>query len=328
MAKQKVVSGIRPTGKLHLGNYFGAIHNWLELQKKYDCTYIIVDWHALTTHYKDTKELQENIKEMAIDLLSCGIDPKKVTLFVQSHIKEHAELFLLLSMITPLGWLERNPTYKEQVKELASKDISNLGFLGYPVLQTADIILYDGEVVPVGKDQLPYLEVAREITRRFNYLYGNTFKEPQSLLTETPLILGTDGRKMSKSYNNTIYLSESAESFDKKIKTFITDPRRKRKTDPGDPKDCPAFQNFHKRFMNREEQAHITEGCTKAKIGCLECKTRLLDKMTLWIEPIRSKRKELSKDPGQLYTILEDGAERAKKVASHSMSRVRKALNL
>ena len=279
--KKRVVSGIRPTGKLHLGNYFGAIENWLELQNKYDCFFLIVDWHALTTDYKNPGDLSTKIKDMTLDLLSCGIDPQESTLFVQSHVKEHAELFLLLSMLTPISWLERNPTFKDQVKELADKEIANLGFLGYPVLQTADILIYDGEIVPVGKDQLPYLEVCREITRRFNYLYGETFKEPQSLLTPTPLITGVDGRKMSKSYDNAIYLADEPKEFEKKILTFITDPRRKRRTDPGDPKDCPAFQNFHKRFMDKKELAQVTEECTTAAIGCIDCKKRLLLKMNL-----------------------------------------------
>ncbi len=328
MTQTRVVSGIRPTGKLHLGNYLGAIENWLELQKKYDCFFMIVDWHALTTDYKDPTLLQSNIKEMALDLLSVGIDPKKSTFFIQSHVKEHAELYLLLGMLTPVGWLERNPTYKDQVKELAAKDIANLGFLGYPVLQTADILIYDGESVPVGKDQLPYLEVCREITRRFNYLYGDTFKEPQPLLTNTPLISGTDGRKMSKSYNNAIYLADEPKDFEKKILTFITDPRRQRRTDPGDPKDCPAFQNFHKRFMDKKEQAEITKGCTTATMGCLECKTKLHNKMLPWITPIREKRKELLKDEKKPYTILEDGAEKARTEASSTMVRVRSTLKL
>ena len=326
--KKRVVSGIRPTGKLHLGNYFGAIENWLDLQKKYDCFFLIVDWHALTTDYKNPGEMPTKIKDMAIDLLSCGIDPQKSTLFVQSHVKEHAELFLLLSMLTPISWLERNPTFKDQVKELADKEIANLGFLGYPVLQTADILIYDGETVPVGKDQLPYLEVCREITRRFNYLYGETFKEPQSLLTNTPLITGVDGRKMSKSYDNAIYLADEPKEFERKILTFITDPSRKRRTDPGDPKDCPAFQNFHKRFMDKKEQAQVTQECTTAAIGCIDCKKRLLLKMNPWITPIREKRKELLKDENKLYTCLKDGRDKAQSIAQKTMTRVRSALKI
>ena len=326
--KKRVVSGIRPTGKLHLGNYFGAIENWLELQNKYDCFFLIVDWHALTTDYKNPGDLSTKIKDMTLDLLSCGIDPQESTLFVQSHVKEHAELFLLLSMLTPISWLERNPTFKDQIKELADKEIANLGFLGYPVLQTADILIYDGETVPVGKDQLPYLEVCREITRRFNYLYGETFKEPQSLLTPTPLITGVDGRKMSKSYDNAIYLADEPKEFEKKILTFITDPRRKLRGDPGDPKDCPAFQNFHKRFMDKKEQAEVTKECTTAAIGCIDCKKRLLLKMNPWITPIREKRKELLKDEKKLYTTLKDGAHKAQAFAEKTMARVRSALKI
>ncbi|MBI2027930.1 MAG: tryptophan--tRNA ligase [Deltaproteobacteria bacterium] len=325
---KRIVSGIRPTGKSHLGNYFGALQNWVELQKQNDCFFFIADWHALTTDYQNSSELSKNIEELVLDLLSCGLNPKKSTFFIQSHIKEHSELFLLLSMITPVGWLERNPTYKDQIQELSAKDITNLGFLGYPVLQAADILIYQGEAVPVGRDQLPYLEVCREIARRANHLYGNIFKEPQPILTQSPLIQGTDGRKMSKSYNNAIYLSDSEEDFKKKIITFITDPKRQRRTDPGDPKDCPAFQNFHKRFMNQEEQAEIYKGCTTASIGCVDCKTKLYHNIHPWIFPIREERKRLSKDRKSLYTVLEEGAQKARKIASKTMEIVRAAFHL
>ena len=331
MVKEKarcIVSGIRPTGKSHLGNYFGAIQNWIDLQKKNDCFFFIADWHALTTDYQDPSLLSHNIEELAMDLLACGIDPKKSTFFVQSHVKEHAELFLLLSMLTPVGWLERNPTYKDQIQELSSKEITNLGFLGYPVLQAADILIYQGEAVPVGRDQLPYLEVCREIARRANHLYGPLFKEPQPLLTQSPLISGTDGRKMSKSYNNAIYLSDTEEDFKKKIITFVTDPRRMRRADPGNPKDCPAFQNFHKRFMDETEQNEIYQGCTTASIGCVECKTRLYQKMNPWIAPIREERQRLSKDRKSLYTVLQEGACKAQTIASKTIAKVRGAFNL
>ena len=241
MAHKRVLSGMRPSGKLHLGHFHGVLENWLRLQKEHECLFFVADWHALTTEYNNPSNIQDNIKEMVIDWLSCGIDPDKSTIFLQSAVKEHAELHLLLSMITPLSWLERNPTYKEQLEEVKDKDLHTYGFLGYPVLQTADIIIYKADMVPVGIDQAPHLELSREITRRFNFLYGKIFPEPQTLLTETPKLLGTDGRKMSKSYNNAIFLSDPPAVIEKKILPMMTDPARQRRTDKGNPELCPVY---------------------------------------------------------------------------------------
>ncbi|MBN1492966.1 MAG: tryptophan--tRNA ligase, partial [Candidatus Omnitrophica bacterium] len=239
--KKRILSGIRPTGKLHIGNYFGAITNWVELQESGECFFMIADWHVLTTDYDSGSDISATVLDVAIDLLASGIDPEKCTLFVQSSVNAHAELALILSMITPLSWLERNPTYKEQIQELTGRELHTHGFLGYPVLQAADILLYDADVVPVGEDQLPHLELTREIARRFNHLYGALFKEPQAMLTQVPKLPGTDGRKMSKSYDNCIYLADALDVVDNKIKTMMTDPARKRRTDPGTPAKCPVY---------------------------------------------------------------------------------------
>lgn len=326
----RVVSGMRPTGKLHLGHYHGVLENWLRLQQKKECFFFVADWHALTTDYADPKGLSENVMEMVLDWLSVGIDPEKSIIFQQSAVKEHAELFVLLSMITPLSWLERNPTYKELMGEARAKerDLHTFGFLGYPVLQTADIIVYRASQVPVGIDQVPHVELGREITRRFNFLYGNTFPEPQTILTPASKILGTDGRKMSKSYNNAIYLSDPPEVVEKKLKTMVTDTNRKRRTDPGNPEICPVFTSFHGIYSSEETKAWAIEGCTKATIGCIECKMTVIPRVIETLEPIQKKRAEFAKDPERVLAILDKDNARAREVAQTTMKDVRAALGL
>jgi tryptophanyl-tRNA synthetase len=328
----RIVSGMRPTGKLHLGHLLGALRNWKSLQDKAEnhCFFFIADWHALTTNYADTSQIQENIREMAIDWLSVGLDPKRSTLFVQSGIKEHAELFLLLSMVTPIGWLERNPTYKEMREELSDRDLSNLGFLGYPVLQAADILLYKGEGVPVGQDQVPHLELTREITRRFNNTYREIFPEPQALLTPSPKIAGTDGRKMSKSYGNAILLSDSESELQAKIRGMVTDPKRARRQDPGDPDTCNFFP-LHGIFSSEETIRSVRSGCTTAGIGCVDCKKMLMEAGTPFsteLSAIRKQREKWAADPQKVDEILLEGTDRARKIAGKTMDEVRKALHL
>ena len=327
MAVQRVLSGMRPSGKLHLGHFHGVIENWLKLQKENECFFFVADWHALTTEYNNPSNIQDNIKEMTLDWLSCGIDPDKSIIFLQSSIKEHAELHLLLSMITPLSWLERNPTYKEQVEEVKDKDLHTYGFLGYPILQTADIIIYKANMVPVGIDQAPHLELSREITRRFNYLYGDTFPEPQTLLTETPKLLGTDGRKMSKSYNNAIFLSDPPDAIEKKILPMMTDPARQRRTDKGNPEVCPVYF-LHRIYSTPETITWVEQGCRTAGIGCIECKKSLIPSIIKRLEPIQKKRAELVKNPDIVNEVLNRGNAKAKKIAQETMMGVRKALKI
>jgi len=282
--KEVVFSGLRPTGPCHLGHLAGALRNWIKLQDDCQCYYSIVSWHAFSSEYLNSKVIQDYTFEVAADWLSIGLDPDKSVIFVQSEVKEHAELHLLLSMIIPLPWLERVPTFKEMKRELKDKDVNTYGFLGYPVLQTADIILYKGNVVPVGEDQAYHLELAREITRRFNRLYGPIFPEPQILLTEVPKLAGTDGRKMSKSFGNSIYLKDPPEIIRKKIQPMMTDVRRKRRTDPGEPDDCPAF-TLHKAFLPEEQREELAGGCRTAGIGCLDCKNVIIDKLIELLTP-------------------------------------------
>lgn len=327
MKKERVLSGMQSSGKLHLGNLVGALQNWVRLQDNYDCYYFVADWHSLTTGYADTSQIKEYTKDILINFLAAGLDPGKCTIFIQSKVIEHAELHLLLSMITPLGWLERVPTYKEKQSELKDKDLSTYGFLGYPLLQTADIIIYRAKYVPVGIDQVPHLEISREIARRFNYLYKEIFPEPEALLTEFPKVVGTDGRKMSKSYNNAIYLSDSPEVVEQKIKTMVTDPARVKRTDPGNPELSPVFQ-LHKIFSSKEEQKEITEGCKTASIGCIDCKKILIKNVFNLLEPIWKKRNELNSNPEILYDIVKDGTMKAKKVANETMELVREAIGL
>lgn len=325
--KKVVLSGMRPTGPLHLGHLAGALRNWIKLQEEFQCFYSIVTWHALASEYQNSQSIKENTFEVALDWLSIGLDPEKSILFLQSEIKEHAELHLLLSMIIPLPWLQRVPTFKEMQKELPDKDLNTYGFLGYPVLQTADIIIYKAEVVPVGEDQSFHLELAREITRRFNNLYGNVFPEPQMLLTEVPKLAGTDGRKMSKSYGNAIYLKDSPETLHSKISTMTTDTRRKRRNDPGEPSDCPAF-TLHKAFVSKKKQEELAQGCRSAGIGCLECKNVVIGHLIELLTPFWKKRKELEKNPGRVEEILHKGNEKARRVAQKTMEEVRSAVGL
>ena len=324
--KKRCLSGMRPSGKLHLGHLHGVLENWKRLQEEYECFFFVADWHALTTNYKRAWEIPENISEMVLDWLAVGIDPEKATLFIQSDIKEHAELHLLLSMITPLGWLERNPTYKEQKQQLKDKDISTYGFLGYPVLQAADIIMYKANKVPVGIDQLPHVELTREITRRFNFLYQEIFPIPDPLLAETPKLPGLDGRKMSKSYGNSIFISDTPEEVTKKITTMVTDVERPRKSDPGDPeKRCIAF-NLHRLYMPEERIEEIVNECKAARLGCVACKKELAKAVVRFLEPIWERRREFSKSPEIIHNILEDGAKKARKEAANTMTQVREAL--
>lgn len=387
-ARARVLSGMRPTGRLHIGHYFGALQNWIRMQDEYDCFYFVADWHALTSDYADTSQVAQNTIEIGIDWLAAGLDPAKCTMFVQSELPEHAELHLLLSMVTPLGWLERVPTYKEQLDNVKDKDLHTYGFLGYPLLQTADIVMYgrtDAELfVPVGEDQAPHIELAREIVRRFNTAFAKVdwanatpeavanletqlnitalagpksadnharaeaamrpltldhrlsllanagvplarvLQEPQVWLTETPRLPGTDGRKMSKSYNNYILLSEDDASIRLKARNMMTDPARKRRTDKGNPDVCPVF-SWHKVFSPPDTIAWSNHGCRTAEIGCIECKSAMADNLVKWIEPIRARRTEYEAQPARVLKILDAGTRRAGKVAAETMERVREA---
>lgn len=388
----RIVSGMRPTGKLHLGHYFGVIKNWLKLQDSNECFFFVADWHALTNKYKETSDLKQNIYDLVIDWLSCGINPEKSTIFVQSGVKEHSELALLFGMITPKSWLELNPSYKdlkfnlifqyirdflfgknikidhdklhevvykafyhkkdidyegltkdltdlkikqEIVNEIVhniregdiGKDIDTFGFFGYPILMAADILIYNADAVPVGEDQLPHIEITREIARRFNNLYSPIFKEPQALLTESSKLLGTDGRKMSKSYNNTIALSEPRETLEKKVLSMKTDPQRLKKTDPGRPEICNVF-SYHKYFTDSQEVDKIQVKCRNAEIGCVECKRILFESIDKFLSPIREKRKEYEENIGYVEKIIITGTQKAKEVAKENMKNVRNAMGL
>jgi len=389
---------MRPTGRLHIGHFFGALENWVKLQNdpQYECFFFVADWHALTSDYADTSQVAQNTIEIATDWLASGLDPAKCTMFIQSSIPEHAELQLLLSMVTPLGWLERVPTYKEALDNVKDKDLHTYGFLGYPVLQSADIVIYDADLVPVGEDQVAHVELTREIVRRFDFFYGFRIKpeifapanlqflarrvhdtkalpsngkpftdeqkrevsevlrrealeqgvenfldslkeyghyfsrsmilhEPGSLLTQTPRIPGTDGRKMSKSYGNFVSLSESDESIRAKSRAMITDPARKRRTDPGDPDVCPVY-DWHKLFSPPETLKWSAEGCRTAGIGCIECKAAMADNLIKWIQPIRARREEYAAHPDRVLRILDDGSAKAREVAKATMTRVRDAV--
>ena len=390
---------MRPTGKLHVGHLMGALKNWVTLQEQHDCFYFVADWHALTSDYADTRELTSHAIDNVTDWLATGLDPEKCIMFVQSRVLEHAELHLLLSMVTPLSWLERVPTYKEQIEQLKDKDLSTYGFLGYPLLQAADIVIYDADLVPVGEDQVPHVELTREIVRRFNFYYGfriseellapenrdvresilqrygmsrllpesggslnpdqeskilgvlmgdakdggvenfqekfreyrkffdnrKVLREPGVMLTETPRFPGTDGRRMAKSYDNAIWLSESDESIRAKTKVMMTDPARKRRQDPGNPDVCPVF-SWHKLFSPPETIAWSDQGCRTAAIGCIECKAAMADNLIRWIEPIRARRREYEADPERVREILHEGSNKARRVATRTMRRVREAV--
>jgi tryptophanyl-tRNA synthetase len=322
-----VVSGMRPTGRLHLGHLHGALANWVRLQEENDCYFFSADWHALTTSYHDPGVIKQAEREMFVDFIAAGVDPQKVTLFVQSEVKEHAELYLLLGMITPLGWLERSPSYKEMRENITDRDLALYGFLGYPVLMTADIIMYKATRVPVGVDQVPHLELSREITRKFNHHYGSVFPEPQPLLTAAPKILGTDGRKMSKSYGNTIDLGESAESTTKKVMGMVTDPARKRRQDPGNPDVCGVFY-LHKVSSAPETISWVDENCRTAGIGCVDCKKKLLERLLPEQERMRERREALLARPGEVDALVQLGTAKARAVASRTMDEVRGAMKL
>jgi tryptophanyl-tRNA synthetase len=322
-----VVSGMRPTGRLHLGHLHGALANWVRLQDTHRCFFFSADWHALTTSFHQTELIKPAEREMFVDFLAAGIDPQKVTLFIQSQVKEHAELFLLLGMITPLGWLERSPSYKEMREQITDRDLSLYGFLGYPILMTADVILYRATRVPVGADQVAHLELSREIVRRFNSHFGDVFVEPQPLLTEAPKILGTDGRKMSKSYGNAIDLGESLESTTKKIMGMVTDPARKRRQDPGNPEVCGIFY-LHKVTSDAETVKWADANCRTAGIGCVDCKRKLLEKLGPDQERLRGRREALLARPKDVDDVVQAGIGKARAVAQETMAQVRAAMKL
>jgi tryptophanyl-tRNA synthetase len=384
--RKRVLSGMRPTGPLHIGHYFGALSNWLKLQEEYDCFYFIADWHALTTHYADTSQVPQNTLEVTTDWLSVGLDPEKSTLFLQSLVQDHAELHLLLSMITPLGWLERVPTYREQIENLKDKDLGTYGFLGYPLLQTADIVIYDADLVPVGEDQVPHVELSREVVRRFNTAFGRVnwkkagakaivelakelgigvekqdakseancqrleaalaplpldhrhsllanadvpiqqvLREPHAMLTETPRVPGTDGRRMAKSYGNAIWLSDPPDAIRTKSRAMMTDPQRVRRTDPGRPEVCPVFA-YHQLFSDSGTIARVDRECRTAEIGCVDCKALMADSLVRWIEPIQARRRELEAQPQRVWDILDAGSAKARRVTRKTMRRVREAV--
>ncbi len=327
MPAKRVLSGMQPSGKLHIGNLVGALQNWVTLQEKYECYYFVADWHALTSQYADPSQISAYTLDVLVNWLSAGIDPSKSVIFVQSQVPQHAELHLLLSMITPLGWLERVPSYKEKQEELKDVDLHTYGFLGYPLLQTADILMYKANYVPVGIDQIPHLEITREISRRFNYLYGNTFPEPEGLLTEFPKVPGIDGRKMSKTYDNCIYLSDSSDEVEKKIKTMMTDPQRIKRTDSGDPELSPVF-HLHKIFSGKEEQAEVAEGCRNAGIGCIDCKKILIKNLFKVLEPLWEKRNSYLIQTDLIEDIIQTGTKKAKKIAIETIGNVSKAMRL
>ena len=325
--KPVVVSGMRPTGRLHLGHLHGALSNWVRLQEENTCYFFSADWHALTTSYNQTEIIRRSEREMFVDFIAAGIDPERSTLFVQSAVKEHAELFLLLGMITPVGWLERSPSYKEMREQITDRELALYGFFGYPVLQTADVAMYKADRVPVGVDQVPHLELAREIVRRFNFHYGQVFPEPQPLLTEAAKVVGTDGRKMSKSYGNSIDLGEPAESTSKKIMGMVTDPARKRRQDPGNPEVCGIFY-LHRIYSDAETVAWADSNCRTAGIGCVDCKKKLLERLAPDQERLRERREAILARPRDLDELVQLGNRKARAVAERTMEEVRAAMKL
>jgi tryptophanyl-tRNA synthetase len=325
MARLRILSGMQPTGPLHLGNLEGALRNWVRLQDEYESFFCIVDWHALTTLYETPDEIRDNTRQVALDYVSAGLDSERCGIFVQSSVKEHAELHLLLSMVTPVPWLERVPTYKEKLENLHIESPS-YGLLGYPVLQAADILVYKANAVPVGKDQVPHLELTREICRRFNYLYGEIFPEPEVKLTEYAVMPGTDGRKMSKSYDNAIYIADSAEVTAEKVRSMFTDPLKIYRKDPGHPETCPVFAMHG--VYDKDETEEIARDCRAAELGCVDCKKRLAARMNEALAPIRERRRKLEANPKELDDILAAGAAKARSVAAATMAEVRAAMKL
>ncbi|HTD21696.1 MAG TPA: tryptophan--tRNA ligase [Terriglobales bacterium] len=331
--KPRVLSGMRPTGKLHLGNYVGALENWVKLQEggKYACYFFIADWHALTTDYADTSQIKQNCVEILLDWLAAGLDPERSTIFIQSHVPQHAELHLLLSMITPLGWLERVPSYKEQQQNLGNKDLNTYGFLGYPLLMASDILMYQADVVPVGDDQVAHIELTREVARRFNQFYPGddkfVFPEPQPLLTPSPKLPGTDGRKMSKSYGNTILLTDPEPVVRQKLKPMVTDPARVRRTDPGNPDVCPVG-DLHKIFSSAETLDKVNTGCRTAGIGCIECKSWAADAIVAKLAPMQERRQKYEQNPRLAWDILDTGSAKAQRAAEATMQEARAAMQM
>ena len=323
----RVLSGMQPSGLLHLGNLLGALENWKSLQEHYDCYFFVADWHALSTNYADTSRIKEFTQELLFDMLATGIDPNRSTVFVQSTVPNHAILYLLLSMIVPIPWLERNPTYKEKQEEIKERDLSTFGFLGYPVLQAADILLYKPDYVPVGKDQLPHLELTRELARRFNSLYQPVFPEPKELLTQFPKVLGTDGRKMSKSYGNTINLSDTEPVVRQKLKTMVTDPARVRRTDKGNPDVCPVF-DFHKIFSSSSVIDEVNNGCRTAAIGCIDCKKQVADAMVERLQPLWDIRATLKAKPAVVQEIIQEGSQKASHFSSQTLGEVKESMKI
>ncbi|NDD27051.1 MAG: tryptophan--tRNA ligase [Proteobacteria bacterium] len=324
--RKRILSGMRPTGKLHIGHLLGAIENWKHLQDDFDCFYMVADWHALTTGYRRSADVKDEIREIVLDYLAGGVDPERCTFYVQSDVPEIAHLHLLLSMITPVGWLERVPTYKDQVEALGS-DVATYGFLGYPVLMTTDIIMFKAEVVPVGQDQVAHLELCREIVRRFNTLYRPVFPEPQPRLTRFAAVPGLDGRKMSKSYGNDLLISDPPEVIEKKMKTAITDPSRVYRRDPGRPELCTVYQ-YHKMYAAPEVQREVFEGCRAGALGCVDCKKKAAASVVAGLAPIQEKRRDLAERPGVIEEMLSEGARRAREVASATLEEARDAMGL
>lgn len=325
--KKRILSGMRPTGPLHMGNYLGALANWVKMQEQYDCFFFVADWHALTSDYENPGPTGQYVRQILIDWLSAGLSPDQSTIFVQSKVPEHTELYLIFSMITPVPWLERNPTYKDQIIQLNNKDLSTFGFLGYPVLQAADILMYKAQGVPVGVDQVPHVEITREIARRFNHLYGPVFPEPEAILTETPKILGLDRRKMSKSYDNAIYLADTAEQIEKKVMQMVTDPQRARKSDPGNPEVCNVFE-FHKLYTDKATVQQIDKQCRGAQIGCVECKKIMSANLIKALAPLHEKRQYYESNPDIVDQIIADGSSKARKVAIETMAQVKEAIKM
>ena len=327
MEKKRIVSGMRPTGRLHLGHVHGALNNWRSLQEDYQCFYFIADWHALTSEYENTEIIKKSTIDIIIDWITVGLNPEESVFFVQSSIKEHAELHLIFSMVTPLSWLERNPTYKEQLKEMAHKNLYTYGFLGYPVLQASDILMYKAHGVPVGEDQSPHVELTREIARRFNHFYSYVFPLPEVLLTPEAKILGIDRRKMSKGYDNAIFISDPKEGVNKKVSEMITDPQRARRSDPGRPEFCNVF-TFHELYTDKEKVKEIDKGCREASIGCVECKKIMASHLNNALSPIREKRAELEAHLSIIENIIDEGNKKARKFAQTTMEEVREVVKI
>lgn len=324
---KRVVSGMRPTGKLHLGHLEAVLKNWVKLQDEYECYFFVADWHALTSHYADTSEIRANTLAMVCDWLGAGLDPNKCTIFVQSLVPQHAELHLLLSAVTPLGWLERVPTYKEAREQITDRDLSNYAFLGYPVLQAADILMYKGDLVPVGEDQVPHLELTREIARRFNNFYGEIFPEPQAMLAPDPRVVGTDGRRMSKSYRNDINITDPPDVVWEKLRTMVTDPARVRRIDPGNPDVCPVYW-LHKLYSAPDTIDYVNVECRRAGIGCIDCKKLLYEKVIATLEPIAARSREYEQNIDAVKRILIEGSQRAQAAAEQTMGQVREAVRV